>query len=171
MDRTELIASRAFLGTEFLTWLWYRSERDDGRFAVEGGPVRVWIDDQLSLEALMADSQEDAFKGGTPSTSPEAHMALKMGKKVSKARLRVVRGEREWTCAVKGRTLDIGGIKLPAILTKVEDDRFYERMALLEELDGLVDALYLQFLDVRLGDGWDEELGGIQAWSARPVQA
>jgi len=170
MDRTELIASRAFLGTEFLTWLWYASERDDGRFVVGEDPIRVWIDDQLSLESLVADSQEDVFKGGTPSTSPEARMALKLGKKVSKARLKVCRGEREWRAIIKGRTLDLGTVKLPAILTKVEDDRFYERMQLLEDLDAMIDSLYRQFLDVRLGDGWEAELKAIHDWIAQPVE-
>lgn len=169
MDRTELIASRAFLGTEFLTWLWFASERSDGRFKVGDEGVRVWIDDRLSLESLIAESQEDSFKGGTPSTSPEARMALKLGKKVSQARVRVKRGEREWLTTVKGRTLDLASIKLPAILNKVEDDRFYERMQLIEDLDRIIDALYAQFLAVRLGDAWGKELEGIRAWIAEPL--
>jgi len=169
MDRVELIASRAFLGTEFLTWLWFRSERDQGRFTVGETPIRVWFEDQLALESLVADSQEDSFRGGSPSTSPEARMALKQGKKVSRARLGVAKGEREWRVVVKGRTLDLGTVKLPALLTKVEDDRFYERMTLLEELDDLLDGLYLQFLELRLGEAWAGELAELRAWVAQPL--
>ena len=171
MDRVELIASRAFLGTEFLTWLWFRSERDRGSFRVGETAVRVWFEDRLSLESLVADSQEDSFKGGSPSTSPEARMALRNGKKVSQARLGVAKGEREWRVTVKGRTLDLSSIKLPALLTKAEDDRFAERMALIEELDDLVDGLYLQFLDLRLGDTWPQELAEIREWVRQPLEA
>lgn len=96
-------------------------------------------------------------------------MALKLGKKVSQARVRVKRGEREWLTTVKGRTLDLASIKLPAILNKVEDDRFYERMQLIEDLDRIIDALYAQFLAVRLGDAWGKELEGIRAWIAEPL--
>ena len=168
-DRSELVASRAFLGTEFLTWLWRQSEKDDGLFDVDGQKVRAWIDDRMSLQTLAGDAQEDSFKGGTPSRSPEAQMALKQGKKVSKARLLVRKGERDWSCSIVGRTLDLSSIKLPGVLSKADDDRFYERMSLLEELFDLLHSLYALFLDTRLGPGWADEILEIRAWTARPI--
>ena len=173
-DRAQLVAEKSFLGTEFLTWLWFRSLRDKGEFKIEGlegdAPLFVYMEDRLALDNLVADGgQADAFKGGTPAESAEAHTALRLGKKASDARLRIAWGDRDWTCTLKGRTLDLSGIKLPAQLQKVEDDRFFERMELLEDLDVILTGLYRSFLDSRLGDSWGDELKAIQQWVARPI--
>lgn len=173
-DRVQLIAEKAFLGTEFLTWLWYRSHQNDGRFEVPGLegdlPLFVYMEDRLALDNLVADGgQADAFKGGSPAESPEAHTALRLGKKASEARLRISWGDRDWICSLKGRSLDLSGIKLPAQLQKAEDDKFYERMELLEDLDVIVTGLYQDFLNTRLGSGWDAELKAIQEWVKRPI--
>ena len=172
-DRVQRIAEKAFLGTEFLTWLWFRSQRDEGRFDLPeeaGGPCRVWIDDRLALDAWVAEgAQADTFKGGSPAGSPEAHAALRLGKKASEARLRIERGDQEWFCTLKGRTLDLSSIKLPAVLSKADDDRFYDRMNLLEALDDLITALYHQFLELRLAKGWAAELEEIRGWVGRPI--
>ena len=170
MERSELIASRAFLGNEFLTWIWFRSETAEARIETADGAVAVWIDDRMSLETFEGDAQEDRFTGGSPSRSPEARVALQQGKKVSTARLHVGRGERDWTCTIKGRTLDTASIKIPAIMSKADDDKFYDRMALVEELFAILDGLYRAFLDVRLGGGWAAELKAMQGWSERPAQ-
>ena len=173
-DRVQLVAEKAFLGTEFLTWLWWRSDRDEGRFEVAGvegdAPVFVRIDDRLALETWVSEgAQADAFRGGTPADSPEAHTALRLGKKASEARLRIEWGDREWVCSLKGRTLDLTSIKLPAQLQKVEDDRFYERMELLEDLDVVATSLYREFLRIRLCEEWGGELDEIRTWVARPL--
>lgn len=173
-DRVQLVAEKAFLGTEFLTWLWWRSHRDDGAFQIDGlegdAPLFVYMEDKLALDNLVADGgQADAFKGGSPAESPEAHTALRLGKKASEARLRIAWGDRDWNCTLKGRSLDLSGVKLPAQLQKVEDDKFYERMELLEDLDVILTGLYRAFLAIRLDSAWTKELKALQAWVARPI--
>ena len=173
-DRAQLVAEKAFLGTEFLTWLWFRCHRDDGRFEIDGlegdAPLFVYMEDRLALDNLVSDGgQADAFRGGTPADSAEAHTALRLGKKASEARLRVSWGDRDWVCSLKGCTLDLSVVQLPAQLQKVEDDKFYERMELLEDLDVVLTGLYQAFLDSRLGDSWGDELDAIRAWVARPI--
>jgi recombination associated protein RdgC len=174
-DRAQLVAEKAFLGTEFLTWIWFHSSTDEGRFEVpelEGdAPLFVWVEDRLALDNLAADGgQADAFRGGEPANSPEAHTALRMGKKASEARLRVEWGDREWLLTLKSRSLDLASIKLPPQMQTVEDDRFYERMELLEDIDVVMTQLYQKFLDVRLGDHWGDELDSIREWVARPIE-
>ena len=39
MDLVDLIESHRFLGSEYLTWLWFRSEMHDGMIAVGDGPA------------------------------------------------------------------------------------------------------------------------------------
>ena len=65
--------------------------------------------------------------------------------------------------------MDLTSIKLPAQLQKVEDDRFYERMELLEDLDVVATSLYREFLRIRLGEEWGGELDEIRTWVARPL--
>ncbi len=163
--RLDRIIEKAFLGGEFLTWLWYASEQGNGLFSVGGDAVEVSFDDLLVLESLLAESQENTFKGGEPTLAEEARLALRLGKKVSKAKLRLRRQDREWAFTIKASTLDMASVKLPAVMSKIEDDQFFERLYLLEELDRTFDELYLGFLRRRLSPDWEtKELPRVRAW-------
>ena len=166
MDRVEAIASRAFLGSEFLTWLWFRIEAGEGTFALEKGSLDLFVDEKMTLESLVGNATTATLSGTMPSDSIEASTGLRDGKTLTSAAFRLKRAEREWKFGLKGRTLDLAIFHLPAILTKAEDDRFYERMALLDELVYLLDQLYGMFLGLRLNDGWDRELSDMRAWAA-----
>jgi hypothetical protein len=165
--RTDQIIEKAFLGGEFLTWLWFAAERSEGRFTLEGDPVDIHFEDLLVLESILADSQENTFKGGEPTRSEEARVGLRLGKKVSRAKMKVRRGEREFAFTIKASNLDLSSVKLPAVLSKAEEERFYERLYLLEELDKTVNGLFLGFLRRRLASGWEEELKSLRSWVAR----
>lgn len=167
MDLLDQMHRTAFLGAEFLTWLWFRSEKQEGVFALdpEFGDFEVWFEDKLVVGAPAIDAQENHFKGGHPTTSLEARTALKLGKMARDAKLRVVRGNQEWVFTFKAETLSAGGIKIPAVLTREDDEKFYERMELLEQLDQMIKGLFAQFLLLRLSPEWDkDELPAIQAW-------
>ena len=163
-SRIDHMIEKSFLGSEFLTWLWYASEQGDGSFELDEETVEVRFEDLLVLESILADSQENTFRGGEPTRSEEARLALRLGKKVSRARLRLCLGEREWGFGIRASTLDLSSIRLPAVLSTVEDDQIYERLYLIEELDHMVNGLYLGFLRTRLGPGWEEELSHMRAW-------
>ncbi len=170
-SRLDRILDKAFLGGEFLTWLWYAAEQSDGRFVMGDDTVEILFEDMLVLEAMLADSQENTFKGGLPTQAEEARLALRLGKKVSKAKLRMRRDDREWAFILKASNMDLSGIKLPAVMSKVEDDKFYERLFLLEELDRCINGLYLGFLRRRLSSDWEQELLRIQRWVAEVTEA
>ena len=54
---------------------------------------------------------------------------------------------------------------LPPAGSKEEDERFYERMYLLEQLDNIIRALYQLFLTERMGSDWHtQHLPRMQAW-------
>lgn len=169
MDLIDLINSRRFLGSEFLTWLWYRVDCFDGLLDVEGigelNRVEVIFDDQLTLDAYVAETQRNDLKGGAPAYSPEALTALRQGKRPIKAKLRVIKEGREWAFTFKAETFDLASVKVPALLTKEVAEQFYERMYLLEELEEIMHALYRDFLAARLGDKWENQfVGAMQSW-------
>lgn len=166
MDLIDLINSRSFLGSELLMWLWFKAECFDGVFDLEGGDrVEVAFDDQLTLEAYLAETERNSFRGGAPAFSPEAKTALREGKRVQSAKLCVIKEGREWTFKVKAETLGLSGVKIPSLLSKEENEQFYERMYLLDELEEILDALYREFLAIRLSTAWYEVmLPAMQAW-------
>lgn len=166
MDLIDLINTRVFLGSEFLTWLWFNVDCHDGLLDVgDVGRVEVIFDDQLTLDAYLAETQRNDLRGGAPAYSPEALTALRQGKRPIKAKLRVIKEGREWAFVFKAETFDLGAIKIPALLTKEFDEQFWERMYLVEEVEDIVHGLYRQFLTARLSDDWASRfVGAIQAW-------
>jgi hypothetical protein len=164
----DLIETRRFLGSEFLMWLWFKSECFDNLFDTQNhGTVELWIDDKLTLEASLAETERNDFKGGAPAHSPEAKTALRQGKRVSKAKLGVIKEGREWSLTIKCESLDISGAKIPALLSKEEEEQFYERMYLLEELEDIIRDLYNEFLLIRLDLSWHEAVvPAMRAWVA-----
>jgi len=157
-----------FLGREFLLWLWWRSEED---FATANlphyGTVDFWIDDHLQFRTPGDDPQINDIRGGAPATTIEARTALANGKTVESARLGIRIKEREYSFSLKGEGLELTGVKVPADAQDGIDDRVFERMLLLEELEGIIDTFFFQFLEQRLADNWrSERVPAIRSWIA-----
>ncbi len=169
MDLIDLINRTSFLGPEFLTWLWFRSEKQQGMFDAGGeiGPFELWFDDKLTVSAPALNAQENLFKGGHPATSEEARTALRLGKMASEAKLRIVRAGQEWSFSLKAEQLQSTGIKIPAVLSVEDDEVLHERMILLEQLDTMLKSLLRTFLVLRVSKDWDErEVPALRHWVA-----
>ena len=165
MDIINRINSTRYLGREFLTWLWYRSSLQDGIFEMTDGPLEVWFDAKLTLEAQGDVKESNIIKAENPTETQEAHAALLNGKLVSYARLRLVSGQKQWTLSVKGDSLAISGVKIPALLSREDDDQLYERFMLIEEAEDTVHALFQQFMELRMDDdAWRPEVQAIRGW-------
>lgn len=171
MALLDQIHRTAFLGAEFLTWLWFRSEHDENFTVGEMDtgeslePFELYFDDKLTVGSAIVNAQENLFKGGHPSSSLEARTALKLGKLAHEAKVRIMRGTQEWSFVLRAENIAVSGVKLPAVLSREEDDRFYERMFLQEELDHMIKGLFAVFLRRRLADSWESvDLPAIQAW-------
>lgn len=164
MNLADLIEKRRWVGREFLVWLWFESELMEGRFDVAGfGPCEIFLEGQLSLTQ---DKEQARLKGTAPSASAEAHEALRQGKLPAQARVRLARGELEYGFVFTAETLAISGVKIPKVVTEEGDEQFYERMYLVEDLEGMLAALYARFLGQRLTSAWDAVLPLIRAWVA-----
>ncbi len=173
MDLFEKIERTRHFGELFLLWLWYHSDIDDTIFYLsDGSVITLAIDNQITLEAKLTEAERTVLSGGAPSDSREAFEALHQGKVVSQAKLRVQREEKEWIFVMTGATLAISGLKIPALMTKADDDKLYERQGLIEEIDGLMRGLYERFLSIRLDhDGWKLEESNMIDWIARKMKA
>jgi len=168
MDLLTAINHTAFLGREFLTWLWYRSDKNEGLFERNGEQLEVWFDAKLVLEAQGDIKEQNVIKAETPTETQEARTSLLNGKQVREARLRIISDQKQWTVTIKGDDLSLSQLKIPALLSREDDDQLYERFYLIEELQDIVEHLFATFIAVRLDDkAWRAELGPLRDWVQR----
>ncbi|AKT43716.1 hypothetical protein [Chondromyces crocatus] len=163
MDLVDLIEKRRFLGREFLLWLWFQGDLRENRFDVEDfGPCDIQLEGQLTLTQ---EKEQSRLKGAIPSAAPEAREALRQGKLPTQARMRIERGELTFTFVLQSDSLALSGVRIPAQVKEEEDERFYERMYLVEELEAMLGALYSEFLAQRLSTSWEQTVApAIRAW-------
>jgi hypothetical protein len=163
MNLADLIEKKRFVGREFLVWLWFESEILEGRLSARGGQsCELFLESKITLVQEKEKSQLD---GAVPAQSPEAHEALRQGKLPTKAKLRVTRGEFDYSFVYAADTMALSAVKLPAVVREETDEQFYERMYLLEQLEAQLDALYADFAALRISALWDTEVVPvIRAW-------
>lgn len=166
MELLDLVEGRRFMGREFVVWLWFESEMQETNLRPTGvDPCSLWLEAQITL---VLEKEESRLKGAIPASSPEAKEALRQGKLPREAKMRLVRGDREFVWTLKADTLGLSGLKLPTQLKKDDEKHevFYERMMLLEDLDATLAALYADFVQLRLSDAWDEDIEPLmQSWA------
>ena len=113
MSLVENIQQKSFLGAEFATWLWYRSETADGRIDLPGGrSCEVAFERDIVLTSEGGEAVASALKGETPAFSPEAATALHSGKKIKRARLRIVVEDTTWELTLNAENFDWSGLKI-----------------------------------------------------------
>lgn len=172
MDLLDAIEAGRFLGREFLVWLWFESEVLEGQFEMpDGERFELWFENQLTLESESAEQEITRMRGAAPTTTSEAHEALRRGKLPIQARVRIERGQQAFGVVISAKTMTLTSATLPQLIKEEEEERFYERMYMIEELEKMVDALYERFLTVRLSTVWDTKvLPIIRGWVAQPSE-
>lgn len=166
MDLVDRIETTRFLGGEFLLWLWFSRDVTGGEIHVDGrGTLVVSLETQLALADPVADRERVAIRGADPFGGAEAAEALATGKLPRKVGLRIVFEQNEWVATLDSNTLALAGVKLPASSSQAEEELFYERVQRLAEIHELVQALYAQFMSVRLSPSWESELApALRRW-------
>jgi hypothetical protein len=160
------------LGQEFLTWLWFRSAVNGTFGDASGRPFTVSMEQRIVVQGGEGEYLETASVSGVDSELREARMGLTVGKKVTRALLRLQRQPEEWLLTVKAADFSLSSLKTPKIETGGAKDAdpdalFLEKMYLIESCLELVDVLYREFLRIRLdagADGWTQEVGRLREW-------
>lgn len=158
MDLLDLIEGRRFLGNEFIVWLWFESEKNDGNFDVDPiGPFALWFENTITLESTAIQVEQSKLKGAAPSSTQEAREALRHGKLPTQARIRIEQGPHQFACMLTASTMGLSSVTIPAMLKDEPEEKFYERMYLIEQLEKYFDSLYTEFLELRLSPAWEQE--------------
>lgn len=160
------------LGQEFLTWLWFRSDTGGIFNDRSGRPFTVSMEQRIVVQGDNGEHLETASVSGVNSELREARMGLTVGKKVTRALLRLEREPDEWQFSLKAADFSMGGLKTPKIESAGGRDAdpdalFLEKMYLIESCLELMDTLYKDFLSIRLdtsADGWHGEVSRLRAW-------
>lgn len=163
------------LGQEFLTWLWFRSDtKPVFKTPRTGQEFTVSMEQRIVVQGGEGDARETASVSGIMSELREARMGLATGKQVARALVRISREPEEWRLTLKAADLSCNSLKTPTVEKgdSQDDDPdalFYEKIMLIESCLELLDSVYAEFLDIRLGRGWEEECRNITEWAATEI--
>lgn len=179
MDLVDLIAEKRFLGQEFLTWLWWKSEERGGTVEVpEVGDVTLVFEKHMLLEFGEGESSEKIICSGLQAELQEARTGLQMGKKLEQTRIRLDYNNYEFSFTLAAALMEFRSVRLPKTETTESDKSnnpeevegmILERIFLFEELIRMVNKLFLMFLQVRVGDEWRDELPKVRNWINKAV--
>ncbi len=180
MDLVDLIAEKRFLGQEFLTWLWWKSEERGGVVALPGeGDIVVVFEKHMLLEYGEGDSNESLICRGLQTELQEARTGLVMGKKLEQARIGLAFNDYEWNFTLAAALMEFRNVKLPKTGAESGNDNnpeeregmVLERIFLFEELIRIVLGLYRVFLEIRVSNEWREELLKVREWVHKAERA
>jgi hypothetical protein len=168
MDQVDRIETTRFLGGEFLLWLWFSQDSLDGMLKLPSlGAIEITLGTQLVLVEPLKPQESVHVRGQDPCGSSEAEQALHQGKLPRKVGLRLTFEQNDWVFTLDASTLGVSSVKLPALLSEGEEEHFYERMRLFEQMNDLVRALYARFLGVRLSPAWESDVApSLRRWLA-----
>ena len=161
------------LGQEFLTWLWFASERGNGVFyGPKGEAFRLTVEQRVRVCGGEGEGRETAVCSGPMASLQEARTGLAAGKKVDSLRLRLEHADNVWTLAWDAATLSPASLKTPKVEMRLEegedpDGRFFEKIFLVEQALDFVHAVFARFVAVRFSDQWTEEVREMEAWIGR----
>lgn len=168
----ELTSPDVILGEEFLTWLWYQSDTAPGSFnAKDGGPFHVYMEQRIVVQGGQGQEREIATVSGSLSPLREARFGLGTGKKVTRAAIRLEKGDFIFQFTLKAEDFSLAGLKTPKLDKEDRDDEpdalLLEKIYLIEVCLDLLDQLYQTFLEIRLSSRWQTEVAGMAQWLAR----
>jgi len=152
----------AFLGGEFLLWLWHHAESSGGSHRLgELGEAGVAFDQLLELGGAKEGGRV-TLRGELPTRSAEAASALLAGRMPQKARLLLAHDEKSFEVTLAAETFDLDAVKVAAPAEEIGDENLRaadeQRAGWLFELQQVVDALFASFLELRLARSFDAEL-------------
>ena len=159
---------QSFLGREFLTWLWFKTDTPRAGLRIaRGDEVAVMIARTLRLDCDFAQSGSDVILCDGPAASPEARAALAIGKQPTKAGLIVGGAAGEFACVLDGPRMAVSGLVLPEDTSERDPRvRLETRFEQIFDACELLDMVFDLFLRERAGAEWNTTLQAMRVWAA-----
>lgn len=157
-----------FLGYEFLTWLWYRT--DTGRSVIKLEDERagnIYLGDRLALSFPLEGGERVVCTTKTHRLD-EARTAISKGKKLEEAQWLLQVEDREYSFTIDTSLWTIKSLKPSRSQpTRGEDADtvFFDRIFFTEEVRLFIGKLYSEFLNLRFTSIWqDDILAAMDQW-------
>lgn len=170
---------KAFLGPEFLTWLYFFLEEEAFEVDVDGDRVRFAFGKRAVLKTFDASGARVAISGPELDDSGELLHAVRRGALIEALSLQMAAGERVYDLVLTGSD---GGVslKVPDLFSKDEPadtdadagedappkrrarrpdaaDVLDLRMMVLDDVERVLDDLFRRFITRRLARAWHSE--------------
>ncbi len=160
-----------FVGDEFLTWLWYTIENNRPLLrTIDPDLAALEIGNRMVLvNRYRKDNDETVTIKGDDADMDEGLLALKKGAMVAEVNLVYRSAEREWRFNLKGESLNFSSLRVPEtgkIETREEiEGAVIDKIYLLEKVVGLMNALFAQFIKLRVSNDWSaKSVPAIRKW-------
>ncbi len=156
-----------YLGNEWLTWLWWLTETEEG--VIDDTGLFVAIVAALDMDCAWGVRGKQTLRGeivgGGPTRLPEAGEALATGKWPRKAGLILSDGEAQWELMLQADKRVVTSVKLPEIEEAATPRELIERrLELALKLAEALDQAYTTFLTQRAGGGWPSKRDAMRKW-------
>jgi DNA recombination-dependent growth factor C len=169
-NKNEAAEDVSLIGREFLTWLWFKSEERNGSITLnKDKEVELHFLKRIVLEAGEGEYSQGVVCSGLHAELKEGKEAIRQGKKVKEAGIRLTHDQNEWEFIFKADTFDFQSLKLP-VIDMPEDSqdssgKMLERIYLIENVAKTMDNLFESFLRIRFLPAWEEnELKLLAKW-------
>lgn len=158
----ESSADSSLIGREFLTWLWFKSEERNGRIKqTETEEVELHFLKRIVLEAGEGEYSQGVVCHGIHAELKEGKEAIRQGKKVKEAGIKLIYNQNEWEFTIKADSFYFQSLKLPIQdWQETPEDpsgSLLERIYLIENAVKTIDSLYESFLKIRYSPQWKEK--------------
>ncbi|MCK7467389.1 MAG: hypothetical protein MZU91_04085 [Desulfosudis oleivorans] len=147
---SESAEAASLIGREFLTWLWFKSEERNGRIKMsDTEEVELHFLKRIALEAGEGEYSQGVVCHGIHAELKEGKEALRQGKKVKEAGIKLIHNQNEWEFTFKSDSFHFQSLKLPQ--TDWQETRedpsgsLLERIYLIENAVKTIDSLYESF--------------------------
>jgi len=125
---------------------------------------------RLVLESGQGEYAETVACQGQHADLKEGKEAVRQGKKIKEARIRLGRDAAKWEFTFKADTFQFQSMKLPVPMDMDEEEedkggRVLERIYLIEAAVKTMDDLFAQFHHLRLSEGWPTEASRMETWA------
>ena len=160
IDNSGTTQADSLIGREFLTWLWFKSEERNGRIRIsDSQEFDLNFLKRIVLEAGEGEYSQGVVCHGIHAELKEGKEAIRQGKKVKEAGIKIINNNNEWEFTLKADSFQFQSLKMPlAEWQENKEDpsgKLLERIYLIEEAVKTVDTLYDSFLKIRFSSQWE----------------
>lgn len=159
-----------FLGYEYLTWLWFVVDRQQGEIATATGNAAILnLGNRIVLENKKKDSVESITIKGDEAGLEEGMLAMRKGAVVTELNLLLRTGDQDWRFTVKGESLHLVGFKCPKVgAVESQEDlegAVLEKLYLFDQAIRTMDKIFRMFIGVRVSEDWNRKVvPGMKKW-------